>query len=154
MNGKWPGLTLDLGRTAVCGESAGGYLALQSGFLFPSADIKVVMGQYCAIYPDINWRPSPTDGAVEANKLIEAYLAQIKPGAIRLSSPFPERMELVEAMKKAGRYNEWMGDDERLRLDYCLRTAKKIPPIWIIQGVEDSRVSSCLNPELLNGRAK
>jgi hypothetical protein len=105
------------------------------------------MGQYCAIYPDIKWRPGPADGAVEANKFIEAYLAQIKPGAIRLSSPFPERMDLGEAMRQSGRYNEWMGEDKRLRLDYCLRTAEKIPPIWIIQGVEDSRVSLCLGWE-------
>lgn len=138
---KWPGLILDLARTAVTGESAGGYLALQSGFLFPSANIKVVMGQYCAIYPDIKWRPGPGEGAVEANKFIEAYLAQIKPGGIRLQSPFPEGMELNAAMRQSGRYNEWIGEDERLRLDYCLRTVENIPPIWIMQGTEDSRVS-------------
>jgi acetyl esterase/lipase len=138
---KWPGLILDLDRTAVSGESAGGYLALQSGFLFPSADIKVVMGQYCAIYPDIKWRPGPAEGAVEANEFIEAYLAQIKPGDIRLTSPFPERVDLGDAMRQSGRYNEWIGEDERLRLDYCLRTAESIPPIWIMQGTEDSRVS-------------
>ncbi|KFZ23672.1 hypothetical protein V502_01855 [Pseudogymnoascus sp. VKM F-4520 (FW-2644)] len=137
---KWPGLILDLARIAVSGESAGGYLALQSGFLFPSADIKVVMGQYCAIYPDIKWRPGPGEGAVEANEFIEAYLAQIKPGDIRLTSPFPEGMDLGNAMRQSGRYNEWIGEDERLRLDYCLRTVENIPPIWIMQGIEDSRV--------------
>lgn len=106
------------------------------------------MGQYCAIYPDIKWRPGPAEGAVAANKFIEAYLAKIKPGDIRLTSPFPEGVDLGDAMRQSGRYNEWIGEDKRLRLDYCLSTVEEIPPIWIMQGTEDSRVSLYLGWKL------
>jgi acetyl esterase/lipase len=138
---KWPGLTVDLNRTATLGESAGGYLALQSALLFPSANIKVVMAQYCALYPDIEWYPQPSSPPAEANAFIEAYLSKIKPRTIRLSSPFPAMLDFGGALKKAGRHREFMGDDERLTINYCLRTAEKMPPIWIMQGIQDSIVS-------------
>jgi acetyl esterase/lipase len=142
---KWPGLTLDLDRTAALGESAGGYLALQSAFLFPSANIKAVMAQYCAIYPDIEWYPRPAEPPAEANAIVEAYVSQIKPGAIRLSSPFPALVDFGVALKQTGRHREWMGDDERLTINYCLRTTEKMPPIWIMQGTDDQIVSLATN---------
>lgn len=147
---KWPGLTLDLDRTAVFGESAGGYLSLQSALLFPplSTQIKVVMAQYCAIYPDIaEWNPRSAEVQPEADELVDAYSANIKPGTIRLSSPFPALGDLGLAMQQTGRHREWLGDDEHLRLDYCLRTAEKVPPLWILQGIDDQRVSLTLGGE-------
>jgi acetyl esterase/lipase len=138
---KWPGLTVDLGRTATIGESAGGYLALQSASLFPLANIKAVMAQYCAIYPDIEWYPRPSSPPAEATAFVEDYLSNIKPGAIRLSSPFPAMLDFGGALKQTGRHREFMGDDERLTINYCLRTTQKMPPIWIMQGIEDSIVS-------------
>ena len=139
---KWPGLTLDLERTAVFGESAGGYLSLQSALLFPSAAIKVVMAQYCALYPDIAaWNTPPDEVPLSADAFINAYIAQIKPGTIRLSSPFPALGDLGQAMRQTGRRREWLGDDERLTLDYGLRTAEKVPPLWIMQGIDDQMVS-------------
>jgi hypothetical protein len=146
---KWPHLTLDVDRTAVTGESAGGYLALQSAFLFSWAHIKVAMAQYCAIYQDIPawnaWnRRSSTEDQVAADALVKEYISQIKPGAIRLSSPYPAMLELGDAIRQTGRRWEFFGDDERLKLGYGLRTAEKIPPIWIIQGTEDRIVSLTL----------
>jgi acetyl esterase/lipase len=141
---KWPGVTLDLDRTAVFGESAGGYLSLQSAFLFPppSSQIKVAMAQYPAIYPDIaEWNPRPAEVLPEADALVDAYMAQINPGTIRLSSPFPALADLGLAMNQTGRHREWLGNDERLTLDYCLRTAEKVPPLWVMQGIDDQRVS-------------
>lgn len=138
---KCPGLTVDLNRTATVGESAGGYLALQSAFLFPSANIKAVMASYCALYPDIDWVPQPSSPPAEATAFVEAYLSQIKPGSVRVSSPFPALMDLGDALKQTGRHREFMGDDERLTINYCLRTAEKMPPIWIIQGIDDTIVS-------------
>jgi len=78
---------------------------------------------------------------------MNTYLAQIKPGTMRLSSPFPAPvlMELGTAIKQTGRYRELMGDDERLTLNHGLRTAEKLPPIWIMQGIDDSRVSLTLS---------
>jgi hypothetical protein len=53
-------------------------------------------------------------------------------------------LELGDAIRQTGRRWEFFGDDERLKLGYGLRTAEKIPPIWIIQGTEDRIVSLTL----------
>ncbi|KAK9249786.1 Alpha/Beta hydrolase protein [Lipomyces tetrasporus] len=110
ISGLNPNLTLDLDRIATVGESASGYLAMQSGFLFPEAKVRVIMAQNCAMYPDVRmYNSHPTDPLEKEN----AFLL------------------------KTGRKEEVMGNDERLRLDYCLRTTKEIPPMWIAQGTED-----------------
>src|SRR6187431_3372559 len=50
---KWSNLIVDLDKIAAWGESAGGYLALQSALLFPGAKIKAVISQYCCLHPDV-----------------------------------------------------------------------------------------------------
>jgi hypothetical protein len=104
------------------------------------------MAQYCAIYQDIPawnaWNQrSSTKEQVAADALLKEYIAQIKPGAIRLSSPYPAMLEVGDAIGQTGRRWEFFGDDERLTLGYGLRTAEKIPPVWIIQRTEDRIVS-------------
>ncbi|OAA64727.1 Alpha/beta hydrolase fold-3 [Niveomyces insectorum RCEF 264] len=138
----WPDLTVDLTSTAVLGESAGGYLSLLSAFHQPAGTIQVAMAQYCSIFPDIDaWRPQPVDGGpADAHALIDNYLATIPPGALVVSRPFPAMLDFGLACLKTGRYREWMGPDERLTLAYGLRTAKQLPPIWVLQGLEDSLV--------------
>jgi acetyl esterase/lipase len=139
----WPHLTLDVDRAAAVGESAGGYLCLQSAFLLPAGTIKVVIAQYCALYSDIaSWNPRPADGGpAEARAFIDKYISSIPPGGVRLSSPFPAMSELGFAMRDTGSWREWMGDDERTTLEYGLRTAASLPPLWIMQGTEDHIVS-------------
>ncbi|KAK9369863.1 Alpha/Beta hydrolase protein [Lipomyces kononenkoae] len=138
ISGLRPNLTLDLDRIAAVGESAGGYLAMQSGFLFPEAKVRVIMAQYCAMYPDVRrYTPHATDLLEKENALVDTYLKQIKPGTMRLSTPFPTMIDFVISLLKTGRKEEVMGNDARLRLDYCLRTTKEIPPMWIAQGTED-----------------
>jgi len=138
-----PHLTLDVHCTAATGESAGGYLALQSAFLQPAGTIKAVMAQYCTIYPDIAlWNPRPADGGpAEAHAIIEKYLSGSPLGTVRLSSPFPATIELASPVKQTGCHRDWMGGDGRLTLEYGLRTAAELPPIWIMQGIDDQRVS-------------
>ncbi|KAJ8104426.1 Alpha/Beta hydrolase protein [Lipomyces tetrasporus] len=118
ISGLNPNLTLDLDRIATVGESASGYLAMQSGFLFPEAKVRVIMAQNCAMYPDVRmYNSHPTDPLEKENAFVDAYLKQLKPGAMRLSTPFPTMIDFA--------------------LDYCLRTTKEIPPMWIAQGTED-----------------
>jgi hypothetical protein len=106
------------------------------------------MAQYCAIYPDVAaWRPPVPEAPPAADAFIQAYIAQIKPGTIRLSSPYPALRDLGQAMKETGRQREWVGNDERLTLGYGLRTAEKVPPLWIIQGTDDRVVSLTLSCE-------
>jgi len=153
---KYPGLTVDLNRTAACGESAGGYLSVQSALIFhDKTNIKVVMAQYCGMHPDIPYyNPEPEvakDEAAavelaEANQYLTNYSANIKPGTIRRSDPFPALVEWQRAMQQTGRHRDFLGDDERLTLEYGLRTAMAVPPMWVIQGTDDTIVSIQIPP--------
>jgi pimeloyl-ACP methyl ester carboxylesterase len=138
---RWSGLTLDLNRIAAAGESAGGYLALQSASIFPAAGIKLVMAQYCAIDVD-NPVYNPAPSTSQKGDYLDAYLKSMKPGSIRLSSPFPEKRDLVQAITEAGRHREVIGLDDRMKIRRNIRQAETLCAIWIAQGTDDAIVSS------------
>lgn len=145
-----PDLTFspDADRIAAVGESAGGYLCLQSAFLFNAqARIKAVMATYPAQYPDIQaYQPPPDPAEVDAkaDAVVSEYQERVQRGelGVRVSTPWPEMRELVMAMVKTGRHGEMMGSDERLTLRYGLEMAErgKLPVIWVIQGADDDFV--------------
>ena len=140
---KWPHITLDTGRTAAYG----GFLALQSAFLCPEAEIKIVMTQYPGLHWDVDpvkWEQIEERKATapaETHAIVDTYMAGIKPGSIRLKTPFPEKLELLKALAATGRYRENKGHDEIMSLDYAMRINKTLPPMWIAQGSEDTFVS-------------
>jgi acetyl esterase/lipase len=139
---RWPHIALDIDRAAVFGESAGGYLSLQSAFLCPEANIKLVMPQYGAMFPDIdNYIGKPSQPPPDSNAIVDSYIKNIEPGAIRLLSPYPTFGPITGAIAGAGRHRELLGDDERLGLDYGLNNIKTLPPIWAAQGTDDVIVS-------------
>ncbi|KAJ9157285.1 Alpha/beta hydrolase fold-3 [Pleurostoma richardsiae] len=148
---QWPHITLDPDRTAVYG----GILALQSAFLCPEAEIKVVMAQY----PGLSWDVDPVKweqieerkaaAPAETHAIVDTYMAGIKPGAIRLKTPFPENLDLLKALAVTGRYRENKGRDEVMSLDYAMRTNKTLPPMWIAQGSEDRFVPKAGNDEMV-----
>lgn len=138
---KHPGLTVDLDRAAACGESAGGFLSLQSALLFPRSNIRVVMAQYPSMYPDLKaYNQRHEEATAEEDKLLTDYITSSR-GKIRLGSKFPWRPDLMLAMSNTGRHREILGDDLRLMLGHSLRIAGEVPPIWIAQGVDDDIVS-------------
>lgn len=142
-------LVPSLSQILTVGESAGGYLSLQSSLLFQQiSKVKGVIAQYGATYPEL-WSisnvttrpPNP-----EADKVIDDYVASLRPGAIRTSSPFPQLMDLTFAYLATGRIVELYGRNETEReytsLGYALgRKQKSLPPIWFLQGTRDSVVS-------------
>ncbi|KAH7150565.1 hypothetical protein B0J13DRAFT_403705, partial [Dactylonectria estremocensis] len=121
------------------GESAGGFLALQSATLFPAAGIKLVMAQYCALYIDHPaYNPAPVPPPADDH--LQTYMKSVKPGFIRLSSPFPENLDLLQAITSAGRHREVIGPDERMNIRRNIHRAEKLPAIWIAQGTDDTLV--------------
>jgi acetyl esterase/lipase len=103
------GTKVDLDKVAVAGESAGGYLSLLSAFLFPEARIKLVMAQYAALDVDHPaYNPAPYTVPPEGS-FVDKYILGLKPGAIRLSSPFPEDWDLCLAILQEGRYRDLIG---------------------------------------------
>ena len=166
----WPGesqgneVHLDLNHIAAVGESAGGLLALQFTFLFsnfnkPGVRIRAVMAQYPSLYPDISAQPPHVPGGPH-NEFIDEYIRNIKPGTVRVSSPWPAMLEFLDHMDAVKRYRALLGDDERLKLGNALRffidnimvaaatlgsagvdPMALVPGFWVLQGEKDHLVS-------------
>jgi acetyl esterase/lipase len=140
----------DTTRIASAGESAGGYLSIQSGLLFnhhPSAKIRAIAASYPAQYPDVaSYNPRAEEARRDAMQeaIVDAYMAKAAERKLpaRISSPWPEGSELVMAMVQTGRHREMMGDEEGLTLRGALDGAVdgEAPAIWVIQGDEDDLV--------------
>ena len=146
---KWPGIAPDLNRILVVGGGGGGYLALQSAFLFNAhAKIKAVIAQYPAMYSDIpSFSPRRAEADSVLNAVVDDYLKNVKHGAVRTQSPYPELARFAAAIMATGRFREIWGSSEDHKvatLEYALSKAEHIPPIWIMQGSENSIVSSIL----------
>jgi acetyl esterase/lipase len=139
----YPNVTPDLDRIASSGESAGGYLVIQSALLFGElSKVKVVMPQYGATFTDIDtYNPGwPNEVTPEQHKLLDDYIAEHK-GEIRLGTRFPWHPELVMAIRNVGGIRRMMGDDPRCKLAECLRLADRVAPMWFVQGADDPIVS-------------
>ncbi|KAK2688391.1 hypothetical protein QWA68_012337 [Fusarium oxysporum] len=145
-------LQLNLIRTLVVGESAGGYLALQSvlsGFVRPKAII--------ALYPMVDMKAAhfsesyaksivgvPNYPNQDVNKFLSATV--VKP-AITEADP-PVRLDSAMAVVHNGRYLELLGEDPDL---FILDRIKKVastsnyekslfPPLFLLHGEEDTAV--------------
>ncbi|KAF5615206.1 alpha beta-hydrolase [Fusarium sp. NRRL 25303] len=75
----------------------------------------------------------------------------MKSDSIRLSSPFPEKLGLLQAVIGAGRHREFIGLDDRMNIRNSIRLAEELPAIWIAQGMDDTLVG---NPPLFFYRCR
>lgn len=132
-------------------SSTGGYLALQSALLFSQSRISAVICQYGVLdvdNPSFDQVP-PQDLLSQQPSRLDEYLKSLKPGEIRLSSPFPEKWDVVEAIGREGRHRELIGNDDKLRLRKSLESASNVPAIWLIHGQEDMIVGDSIPSKIL-----
>ncbi|KXX75850.1 Tuliposide A-converting enzyme 2, chloroplastic [Madurella mycetomatis] len=144
-------VTPDFSRVATVGESAGGFLALQSALAFNgTAKLRAAIVQYGAIFSDVEaWNPDPAVGVDRSGfeEVVRGYVRGLKEGEIQVSAPWPEKAELVLAALQGGFMRELSGDDPegRMTLEYAITRVKEegslVPPIWFIQGSEDTLVA-------------
>ncbi|KAK4238540.1 Alpha/Beta hydrolase protein [Achaetomium macrosporum] len=147
---RYPHLAPDLTRVVASGESAGGYLALQSALQFNrTAKLRAAMAQYPALFPDLpgfSARPEGVPGQSQFDAVVDDAIKSAKANngsVIRTSSPWPAKVDLLVAVFSTGRLAELYGEDPegRLTLGYALAQAEEVPPpIWVIQGTEDTIV--------------
>jgi acetyl esterase/lipase len=159
MHSRWPHLTPDLGRIALAGESAGGFLAVQSALMFNRvAKIRAVIAQYPAVHTDLTMaaaagvRQGSDDPQLRA--VIDDYLKGIKPGSIRVSRPFPELLGLLGAVLTSSwpTMFEVFGEDPegKLTLGRALAEAEEVPPpMWVVQGKKDSYVEAARAEDMI-----
>ncbi|KAK3988503.1 Alpha/Beta hydrolase protein [Cladorrhinum sp. PSN332] len=149
------GLTPSLSQILTVGESAGGYLAIQSSLLYqPISKVGAVIGQYPTLWPDV-WPNVSIPENPAANKIIDDYVAGLQPGAIRTSSPFPELTDLAGAYLGTRRILELYGRTEEefeyttLKYALGLKHGNNLPPFWILQGDRDTILPKSLADEFL-----
>ena len=109
-----PGVEADLSKVIVYGESAGGYLAIQSGLTQPAGAIKAVI----AAYPLLDLAAKLEKPVLGAPTLpldvVEKYLEALERGKALSSETPPGRMDLALSMAQRGRLQEFFGADESL----------------------------------------
>lgn len=148
---SYPDLELDVNNLLVGGESAGGYLTLQTALLpLTKLPINILFVQYpvadvagCINPPDLDGDEVP--GAwlhPYPYSVVEEHLAALKPGKICTRAKFGGRMTLHFALTHAGRLVDISGDKAWLDPMSSLDTAGPLPPILLYHSKEDEAVST------------
>jgi hypothetical protein len=130
----------DLSRIACTGQSAGGYLAVQSALLFGElSNLKVIAtmgGSIDANIPQcrlpgprliLGKRPPPPG---KAESIIRTYLKGIKLETVRTNGDVVEMWNLVTCVLQQAYLARWLSADidERLDVINVMKKAKSIPP--------------------------
>ncbi|KAJ4294459.1 hypothetical protein N0V90_008150 [Kalmusia sp. IMI 367209] len=138
-------IDIDYERLLVSGDSAGGYMALQSGLTRPKGEIKAILAQY----PMTNYaRRTPEDKVLGLTPPSKEWLEEklsilIKPGTIISSAhPFKSSHTLLStALNAHGRFNEFFGIGKHLWPITTIEDAKSLPPTTIFHALQDTAVS-------------
>ena len=141
-------ISIDLKRIAVVGESAGGYLSVQSALLHPEVGIKAVMAQYPILDVASDFfkkaYKKPISGLPQQPQdLVENHIASMKTGSVVVADPSdpPSRLGLAFAIVQQGRYLELLGEGPEVRPLENLKAFKgELPFLFICHGNQDSAV--------------
>lgn len=140
-------ITPDLEHVITYGESAGGYLAIQSGLLRPDL-VKAVIAAYPMTYLDSPWYTvasvkSPFGVPQLPSGILDDYRASLTPGKIVTGAFPPERMPLCFSILQHGRFPEVLGTDDALYPAKVLAKFngnEKVPFLFVFHGKEDTAV--------------
>ncbi|CAF9919935.1 MAG: hypothetical protein ALECFALPRED_001378 [Alectoria fallacina] len=130
----------DLTRLACTGQSAGGYLAVQSALLFPElSQIKVLASMGGSLHTDIPdcripgprvilGRKPPPPGKAES--IVRTYLRNIKPQTVRTSGNVVDMWEFLTCVLQQAYLARWFGAMGKEELDVMkmLGRANAMPP--------------------------
>jgi pimeloyl-ACP methyl ester carboxylesterase len=130
----------DLTRLACTGQSAGGYLAVQSALLFPELSrIKVLASMGGSLNTNIpscriprprlilGKRPPPP---AKAEAIVRSYVRNIKPGTVRTSGNVIEMWNFLTCVLQQAYLARWLGAKRNEKLDAMkvLEKADAMPP--------------------------
>jgi acetyl esterase/lipase len=133
------GFEVDLSKVIVHGESAGGTLAIQSGFSH-TGFIKAIIASYpgMAIWKK---RTSPILRAPTIPpEVLEQHLQNMKPGEIVTAADPPERMHIALSMAQQARTIDFYGSDDILFPMKRLEMVEQVPFVFVLHGKDDSAV--------------
>ena len=140
---------VDVGDILVAGESAGGYLAIQSALLHPNPAIKVVVCGYGCLDLKSRFFTQAYEKVIIGYHgmaplgMIDEHVGSIKPGTMISTvdrSIIRKRIDLAIAMVQQGRYVEFLGSESVLFPMENLERASSLPPMFVFHGKEDTAV--------------
>jgi len=153
LNKEVPGTEVDLGKVLVTGESAGGYLSIQSALGSSGGVVKASIATYPVLdiksrfftqeyEKDIGGTPTiPKSILAEHLEAIEQHANTGKKSIISSAIP-PDRRLLAMSIIQQGLYAKILGEEKILypleRLDDV--SSDDVPPILILHGEQDSAV--------------
>ncbi|KAF2734743.1 alpha/beta-hydrolase [Polyplosphaeria fusca] len=137
-----PSLKPDLSRILVAGESAGGYMAIQSALTLPPNSLRAVLAQYPMTRRlDFTPEDTPMGMPLTDRSPMDAHLAAMKPGDMASSATPPDRQFLV-LLSAYGLFDKYFGTGKDLwpitRVEDV--DVGALPPMWIVHGEQDSAV--------------
>lgn len=139
-------VTPDLDDILATGESAGGWLALQSGFDKPD-NVKAVIAHYPMVdlrdryYTEDYEKQVYDPPASQLDRGILREFVEILKGDEVVSSAIPPaRSELFLSMLQQGSFGTFFGDDSSLYPIEVLDKVDRVPPTWVLHGKGDSAV--------------
>ncbi|KAE8453399.1 hypothetical protein EG329_010260 [Mollisiaceae sp. DMI_Dod_QoI] len=134
------GIEVDLLKIAVQGGSAGGTLAIQSGFYQPAGFIKAVIATYPGLATGAK-REKPIMGAPTIPPaVLEEYLKNMKPESIVTSADPPAPMQIALSLAQQQRTIEFYGLDDKLYPMKVLEKIKDAPYMLVLHGKDDTAV--------------
>lgn len=111
-------ISADLDNVLVCGESAGGWLALQSGFLQVPARIRAIIAQYPMIdMRDDHWSAPGPEKYLQGAAFVDPAVLEVyyKPEARTVTSRVPPiGGEIYHSLVRRGLYTKAFGSDASL----------------------------------------
>ena len=140
------GVTAANDRVLVTGESAGGWLALQSALRpTPRQQIRAVISQYAMI----DMRSEYYTGDFEKHiftpvapqlprSILRDYLAGLKGSEVIASAVPPDRVPLVISSLQQGSFGKLLGEDSSLYPLEMIDSVERLPPLWLIHGTDDT----------------
>jgi acetyl esterase/lipase len=141
-------ITPNLNKVMAYGESAGGYLAVQSALTQPDL-VKAVIAAFPMLECDAPWYSEKAPGkspfgAPEVSKtFLDKHMADLPKGTIATAGYPPARIPLALVSIQQGIFSEMLGSDDSL---YPLRVLEKtradetLPFLFIFHGTDDRAV--------------
>ncbi|KAF2437445.1 alpha/beta-hydrolase [Karstenula rhodostoma CBS 690.94] len=138
---KNPSISPDLSRVLVSGESAGGWVALQSVLSLPQNTFRACLLQY----PVVNAFPTSPDDiimgeSIPPKEVLDEFLASIVPGTIISAARPPARDAVAPMLRAHGRWGEFFGTERHLMPDTRIEDAGFFVPTYILHGRDDTNV--------------
>jgi acetyl esterase/lipase len=141
-------ITPDYEKVLAYGESAGGYLAIQSALTRPDL-VKAVVAAYPMTYVDSPWyaaastTKSPLGGPQIPKKILDDHIAAIPKDKICAGAFPPDRMMLALSALQSGELSGLIGTDDALfpaRILEKVQSGQNAPFLFTFHGTEDSAV--------------